>query len=298
VDVVYEISALEGRKAASEPFCVTARPEDRRLIGAAVAAFDLPQDVPLDESQAHLHPYAHVENDHIFALAFSALDVSKPLAVQLLAAKGGLLVIAADAALDRVRKDVGAVEGDGRAALAAVLVGLGRTTGEALDDLTGEVPGVAGQAMGFASSRQRAALTEMRANVFVVQQLCAAEEYLLGPDEDLAQGLPNTTVRALRQARAAFADAEATAARLYALTGDVLDQQSALVNERLTLVATVFLPLSVSTSFFGMNFGWMTDHIGTAWTFFGLGVILPLVVTFGTLFVVGRLTQQQSQPDK
>jgi Mg2+ and Co2+ transporter CorA len=77
----------------------------------------------------------------------------------------------------------------------------------------------------------------------------------------------------------------------------VLNQQSALVNERLTLVATVFFPLTVSTSFFGMNFGWMTSRIGTAWTFFGLGVVFPLVVSVSTLVVMGRLTQRRSRHD-
>jgi Mg2+ and Co2+ transporter CorA len=218
--------------------------------------------------------------------------VSELLAVELVAADAGLLVVAADAALEVIRPEVERADGDGRQALVAAMVALGRACGEALDDLAGDLRGIAARATGFRSAPERAELTEMRANLFVIQQLCAANDYLLGPDEELASDLPQSAFRALRRARAAFADAEATAARLYALAGDVLSQQSALVNERLTLVATIFLPLSVSTSFFGMNFGWLTERIGTAWTFFVLGVLLPLVVTFGTVFVVGRLTQR------
>jgi magnesium transporter len=37
-------------------------------------------------------------------------------------------------------------------------------------------------------------------------------------------------------------------------------------------VATIFLPLTVITGFFGMNFNWLIDHIGAPWAFFGLGL--------------------------
>jgi magnesium transporter len=41
---------------------------------------------------------------------------------------------------------------------------------------------------------------------------------------------------------------------------------------RLTIVATIFLPLSFITGFFGMNFGWMVGEIGSAAAFWLLGV--------------------------
>jgi Mg2+ and Co2+ transporter CorA len=294
MEIVDDICGLEASDPESRPLCVIARPTDRGLIEAATASLGLTHDKPLDEPHGHLHPRAYVEGEDAFVLAFTLEGLTKPLPVQLLAARGGLLVIAEDAALDVVRTEVVRVEGDGRVALARVLVGLGHATGAALDDVTDEVRDIAARAMGFTSAPERSELTEMRAGLFTAQQLCAAHESLLGPDQDLVRSLPKTTVRALRQARAAFADAEATAARLYALAGDVLDQQSALVNERLTLVATVFLPLSVSTSFFGMNFGWMTSRIGTAWSFFALGVVFPLLITIGTALLMRHLTERRS----
>jgi magnesium transporter len=44
------------------------------------------------------------------------------------------------------------------------------------------------------------------------------------------------------------------------------------VMKQLTVIATIFLPLSFITGFFGMNFGYLVDHISSAWTFWLLGI--------------------------
>lgn len=45
------------------------------------------------------------------------------------------------------------------------------------------------------------------------------------------------------------------------------------VMKQLTLVSTVFLPVTALTGFFGMNFGWLVRHIDAFWSFalFGVG---------------------------
>jgi magnesium transporter len=52
---------------------------------------------------------------------------------------------------------------------------------------------------------------------------------------------------------------------------EITAQQNAVVKQ-LTLVATVFLPLTFVTGFFGQNFGWMVRHINSDTAFFVLGV--------------------------
>ena len=57
--------------------------------------------------------------------------------------------------------------------------------------------------------------------------------------------------------------------------GMVLDLQ---LNERaylVSVVATIFVPLTFITGFFGMNFGWMVDHVDTQLAFWLLGFVVP-----------------------
>jgi Mg2+ and Co2+ transporter CorA len=60
--------------------------------------------------------------------------------------------------------------------------------------------------------------------------------------------------------------------------GMLLDLQ---LNERaylISLLATIFAPLTFITGFFGMNFGWMIDEIDTQIAFWLVGIVVPIAL--------------------
>jgi hypothetical protein len=289
MDIVEDLAALRERAGASSAVCVLARPGDRPLIDQAIAELHMDHEPSVAGPRPPRRPFAHVDGDHAVAVAFLVSAGGEPLPVDLDAAPGHLVVVGDGAALDVVGPAVRAAA-DGRAAFVEALVALAHRSEDVVEDLADAAERGAAGTAGYRSAPERRVIGRMRTELFTLQALCLAQHRLLAPGGELSEELPRSARPRLRKAAAAYEAAGASAARSYALLGDVLAQQSAVVTERLTLVSTIFLPLTVATGFFGMNFGWMVRHIGTPAAFVALGILLPLVIAAVTLVLIRRLS--------
>ena len=74
----------------------------------------------------------------------------------------------------------------------------------------------------------------------------------------------------------------------------VQDYQSELSNSQgnrinqLTVVATIFLPISVLTGYFGMNFQWLTNETMTFASWVAMGVVLPIALVMFSTFLMRK----------
>ena len=64
----------------------------------------------------------------------------------------------------------------------------------------------------------------------------------------------------------------------------------------LTVVATIFLPLTFLTGFFGMNFGWMVGKIDTEAAFLTLGIGGSVIATI-VIYIAIRRRGTPVEPD-
>jgi magnesium transporter len=140
----------------------------------------------------------------------------------------------------------------------------------------------------------RRRMGELRSDLFRLQQIVAPQREMLGRGGDLLETLPGLERDVARHPfRDVHDDLVVTANEIDYLRELLTEAVNVLINQmagRLTIVATIFLPLTFATGFFGMNFGWLVDHISSAESFLLLGVggmILPLIIAAVLLLRAG-----------
>ena len=206
----------------------------------------------------------------------------------------GFVVVCPQPVMPVLREVVAGVDGGPHDALIAVLLWIANESTATVQRLADEVVRLDQSRVGLASGTVRRTISHLRHRLFALQQLWTAHHLLCAPDGVLTDALDRTLDevgrRRLRYAGVVFEASSSAAAQLYALLGDTLSRQSAVISERLTLVTVIFLPLTVSSGFFGMNFNWMTDHVGSAAAFLVLGIVLPLGLVAVTVFAARRVS--------
>ncbi|WP_205698951.1 magnesium transporter CorA family protein [Conexibacter sp. SYSU D00693] len=181
---------------------------------------------------------------------------------------------------EAARRDDATEEG----VVALVLDALTDSFTPALDAVEGDVEELEDALLGRPTVAQRRALLDRRNDLGRLRQRAIAQRELLEQGKDVIHRVPGLESEGedelLRDVHDHLVVVGQRCERLLAQLASALELHLSLVGarqnevvERLTLVSTIFLPLSVLTGFFGMNFGWLVDHIDPLWAFlvYGLG---------------------------
>lgn len=285
MDVVENPSLTDVQRAAGKraPICVLLPPDSKLKLGE-VATW-LGADPELAEhlsGQVHRRPYAHVEDHQIVVVAFATDAMGRQAELRVHVGEHGLLVVCQLGEFELVRRAVAPVEASADAALAAVLLALAKRSEEVIQHQVDVAVRLDQASTGLVSGAQRKEVSLARSQLFALHQLWSAHRQVVSHDDLLVDALSAPSRRVLRRTRAIFDASGTTAAQLYEMLGDTLNHQATMISERLTLLAMVFFPLTVSTSFFGMNFEWLTTNITSLGAFLAFGILLPLGLVAAT----------------
>jgi magnesium transporter len=161
------------------------------------------------------------------------------------------------------------------------------TTFAALETLDESVDKLQDEVLQNANNAQLALLQDMKHSAVEMRRV-------LGAQRDMFQRLVTLSLEADRETTAYYRDVYDHIIRQYEtvdslrdlLTG-AMDVYLSTVSNRLnmtvkalTVVASLFLPLTFLTGFFGMNFGWLVSRIGTVYAFMiGLSLMAISIIT-------------------
>lgn len=149
------------------------------------------------------------------------------------------------------------------------------------------------------TSAHRRQIFTLRRELAELRRVLIPQRDLLAPGGTLADAIPQLHADAMRDA---FRDVHDHLERAAGQLGSYREQLAGLLDlyltevstrlnevmKRLTMIATVFLPLSFLVGFFGMNFGWFVNAISPLWTFLAFGIGLLVASTLAVAVYLHR----------
>jgi magnesium transporter len=167
--------------------------------------------------------------------------------------------------------------------------------GPCLEQLDEEIEGLEDEIVRSPAEEQVGEVLRLRRHSGPLRRVAVAQRDLFSSLGDLVDRMPGLERDRARNKFRDVADhlnrtAEVLEAQRDRLAGalqiysSMSDNRLNRVTERLTLVATVFLPLTWTVGFFGQNFGWLVRHVNSfgAFLFYGVGIglVLPVIVIY------------------
>jgi magnesium transporter len=138
-------------------------------------------------------------------------------------------------------------------------------------------------------------LTELRRALIGLRRAVTPQRDLLLREADALAAREGLSTAGLREIQARLVMAHDVIDSTRELVTGAVDLYQSTVStrlsatgDRLALIATVVLPLAVVTGFFGQNFGWLVQRIDTFLAFALFGLVAPLLIAGGLLYVLRR----------
>ena len=191
---------------------------------------------------------------------------------------------------DLAHQSAGVRERDEGLVVYKVLGALTDSFFDTLDDIDREIEDLEDTVMARARRSDLHQLVAAGRSLVPLRKIAVRQAHALGRAKHEIAGLPGLQARPhdlddLYQRMASISELIESSRTFLTAAKDVYLNS---VTERLTLVATVFFPLTVLTGFFGMNFGWMVEHVDSFTAFAILGVGGMLALTLGVLLLFWR----------
>jgi len=233
-----------------------------------------------------------------FGIGGEARDPFAPLEVRMVIS-GGYIVTVHDERCgmfeDLVHRSSDRLERDEGSVIYKVLDALTHSFFTAIDALDEQIDQLEDQVLADADPSHLEGLVEIKNQLVRLRRIGTAQRNVLARAADEISDLPGlqASPRDFRDIyQRMISVSELVDSTRDVLTGaqdvylSVVSNRLNAVMERLTIVATIFLPLTFLTGFFGQNFGWMVGHVSSFADFmiFGVGGVALTVALLLALF--------------